>query len=97
MAKKKKWSQKVTENSDALDLKEGIFNQRSAKKIADSLKESAEKSNRRKSSPLRSAMSMLTFYINRAGILLSKGRRQTLEKAKDELRKDFGKAPKHGK
>ncbi|KQY70258.1 DUF3175 domain-containing protein [Ensifer sp. T173] len=97
MAKKKKWSQKVTENSDALDLKEGIFNQRSAKKIADSLKESAERSNRRKSSPLRSAMSMLTFYINRAGILLSKGRRQTLEKAKDELRKDFGKAPKHGK
>ena len=95
--KKKKWSQKVTENSDALDLKEGIFNQRSAKKIADSLKESAEKSNRRKSSPLRSAMSMLTFYINRAGILLSKGRRATLEKAKDELRKDFGKAPKHGK
>ncbi|NOV21173.1 DUF3175 domain-containing protein [Ensifer adhaerens] len=95
--KKKKWSQKVTENSDALDLKEGIFNQRSAKKIADSLKESAEKSNRRKSSPLGSAMSMLTFYINRAGILLSKGRRQTLEKAKDELRKDFGKAPKHGK
>lgn len=95
--KKKKWSRKVTENSDALDLKEGIFNQRSAKKIADSFKESAEKSNRRKSSPLRSAMSMLTFYINRAGILLSKGRRATLEKAKDELRKDFGKAPKHGK
>ena len=95
--KKKKWSRKVTENSDALDLKEGIFNQRSAKKIADSLKVSAERSNRRKSSPLRSAMSMLTFYINRAGILLSKGRRQTLEKAKDELRKDFGKAPKHGK
>ena len=95
--KKKKWSQKVTENSDALDLKEGIFNQRSAKKIADSLKESAERSNRRKSSPLRSAMSMLTFYINRAGILLSNGRRETLEKAKDELRKDFGKAPKHGK
>lgn len=91
MAKKKKWSQKVTENSDALDLKEGIFNQRSAKKIADSLKESAEKSNRRKSSPLRSAMSMLTFYINRAGILLSKGRRATLEKAKDELRKEHGK------
>lgn len=95
--KKKKWSRKVTENSDALDLKEGIFNQRSAKKIADSLKESAEKSNRRKSSPLGSAMSMLTFYINRAGILLSNGRRETLEKAKDELRKDFGKAPKHGK
>jgi hypothetical protein len=95
--KKKKWSQKVTENSDALDLKEGIFNQRSAKKIADSLNESAEQSNGRKSSPLRSAMSMLTFYINRAGTLLSKGRRETLEKAKDELRKDFGKAPKHGK
>lgn len=96
-SRKKKWSQDVTENSDALDLKDGIFKQRSASRIADSLKRSAEQSDRRKSSPFRSAMSMLTFYINRAGDQLSAQRRQTLEKAKDELRKDFGKAPKGGK
>ncbi|NTJ61661.1 DUF3175 domain-containing protein [Agrobacterium rhizogenes] len=89
----KKWSQRVTEHSDAMDLKEGIFNERSAKKIADSLKESAENSNRRKSSPFRSAMSMLNFYINRAGDQLSKSRRATLERAKIELRKDFGRDP----
>lgn len=93
----KKWSQDVTESSDAMDLKEGVFKQRSAKKIADSLKHSAETSGRRKSSPFRSAMSMLTFYINRAGSQLSDSRRATLEKAKDELRKDFGKSPKTGK
>lgn len=95
--KKEKWSQDVTENSDAMDLKEGVFKQDSAKKIADSLKKSAESSQRRKSSPFRLAMSMLTFYINRAGDQLSGKRRQMLEKAKDELRKDFGKTPKHGK
>ncbi|WP_411034202.1 DUF3175 domain-containing protein [Shinella sp. BYT-45] len=92
---KKKWSQDVTEGSDALDLEEGVFKQRSAKKIAASLKRSAEASDRRKSSPYRSAMSMLTFYINRAGDQLSKSHRETLEKAKDELRKDFGKTPRH--
>ncbi len=97
MAENRKWSQDVTENSDAMDLKEGVFKQRSAKKIADSLKHSAESSHRRKSSPFRSAMSMLTFYINRAGDQLSGSRRRTLEKAKDELRKDFGKKPKSGK
>ncbi|MCW5709739.1 DUF3175 domain-containing protein [Shinella sp.] len=98
MAKKqKKWSQDVTENSDAMDLKEGVFKQGSAKKIAQSLKHSAEESDRRKSSAFRSAMSMLTFYINRAGDQLSKRRRDTLEKAKDELRKDFGREPKKGK
>lgn len=96
-SRKTKWSQDVTENSDALDLKDGVFKQRSASRIADSLKRSAEQSDRRKSSPFRSAMSMLTFYINRAGDQLSAQRRQTLEKAKDELRKDFGKAPKGGK
>ena len=95
--KKKKWSHDVTDNSDALDLKEGVFKQRSASRIAESLKQSAERSDRRKSSPFRSAMSMLTFYINRAADQLSAQRRQTLEKAKDELRKDFGKAPKGGK
>ena len=97
MAAKRKWSQDVTENSDAMDLKEGVFKQRSAKKIADSLKHSAENSHRRKASPFRSAMSMLTFYINRAGDQLSDSRRRTLEKAKDELRRDFGKEPKSGK
>ncbi len=97
MAENRKWSQDVTENSDAMDLKEGVFKQRSAKKIADSLKHSAQSSHRRKSSPFRSAMSMLTFYINRAGDQLSGSRRRTLEKAKDELRKDFGKKPKSGK
>lgn len=91
---KKKWSQDVTENSDAMDLEEGVFKQRSARKIAQSLRRSAEASDRRKSSPFQSAMSMLTFYINRAGDQLSDSRRATLEKAKDELRKDFGKAPK---
>nr|WP_298096338.1 DUF3175 domain-containing protein [uncultured Shinella sp.] len=95
--KKKKWSQDVTENSDAMDLRKGVFKQRSPKKIAASLKHSAEESDRRKSSPFRSAMSMLTFYINRAGDQLTGKRRETLEKAKDELRKDFGKAPKKNK
>lgn len=95
--KKKKWSQDVTENSNAMDLGKGVFKQRSPKKIAASLKHSAEESDRRKSSPFRSAMSMLTFYINRAGDQLTGKRRETLEKAKDELRKDFGKAPKKNK
>jgi hypothetical protein len=92
---KKKWSQDVTEHSDAMDLKDGVFQSRSPKKIAASLKHSAEASHRRKSSPFQSAMSMLNFYINRAGEQLSKSRRATLEKAKDELRKDFGREPKH--
>jgi hypothetical protein len=91
---KKKWSQDVTENSDAMDLKEGVFKERSAKKIADSLKRSAEQSDRRKTSPFQSAMSMLTFYINRAGKTLSKSRLATLDRAKAELRKDFDKQPK---
>jgi len=91
---KEKWSQDVTDSSDAMDLEEGVFKQRSARKIAQSLRRSAEASDRRKSSPFQSAMSMLTFYINRAGDQLSDSRRATLEKAKDELRKDFGKAPK---
>jgi hypothetical protein len=69
-----KWSQNVTDHSDAMDLEGGVFKQRSAKKIADSLKRSAEQSERRKASPFQSAMSMLTFYINRAGKQLSKSR-----------------------
>ncbi|CDN46722.1 DUF3175 domain-containing protein [Neorhizobium galegae] len=92
---KKKWSQDVTEHSDAMHLKDGVFKSRSPKKIAGSLQHSAEESHRRKSSPFQSAMSMLNFYINRAGGQLSKSRRVTLEKTKDELRKDFGREPKH--
>ncbi|MBB4567107.1 DUF3175 domain-containing protein [Rhizobium leucaenae] len=93
-SQKKKWSHKVTENSDALDLKGGVFKSNDPKAIADSLKHSAEASDRRKSSPFRSAMSMLSFYINRAGNHLSKRQKKTLEAAKDELRKDFGREPK---
>ncbi len=90
----KKWSQDVTEHSDAMSLEKDVFKQRSAKKIADSLKRSAQASHRRKSTPFQSAMSMLNFYINRAGDQLSTSRRAVLEKAKDELRKDFGREPK---
>jgi hypothetical protein len=82
----RKWSQAVTEHSDALDLDQGVFAQRSAKKIAASLKRSAERSDRRKSSPYGSAMSMLTFYINRAGDHLTEAQRKRLEAAKSELR-----------
>ena len=88
----RKWSGRVTATSDALDLKQGVFKQRSAAAIARSLKRSAEQSHRRKSDPYRSAMSMLVFYINRGGKNLSASRRRTLEAAKDELRKAFGKA-----
>ena len=91
---KKKWSQDVTDHSDAMDLKGGVFKSTDPKKIADSLKHSAEQSHRRKSSPFRSAMSMLSFYINRAGDQLSKKQRYTLDAAKDELRKDFHREPK---
>jgi hypothetical protein len=86
----RKWSAKVTESSDALDLEEDIFKSRSAKHIAASLKRSAERSQRRKASPLQSAMSMLTFYINRAGKTLSAPQKRVLEAAKVELRRLFG-------
>lgn len=85
-----KWSQDVTENSDAMDLEEGVFAKDDAHDIALSLKRSAEKSTRRKSDPYRSAMSMLTFYINRGGSNLPAERRKILEEAKDELRKVYG-------
>ena len=88
----KRWSQDATEHSDALDLKRDVFTLDDPAKIAASLKRSAEHSKRRKASPFRSAMSMLTFYINRAGKTLPKGQKQTLEAAKGELRKAFGKA-----
>jgi hypothetical protein len=90
-APKKKWSSRVMRESNALDLKQGVFKSRSPRKIAASLKRSAEHSRRRKSSPYRSAMSMLTFYINRAGRDLPAGRKRVLEKAKDELRDLFDK------
>ncbi|MET0309240.1 MAG: DUF3175 domain-containing protein [Sphingomonas sp.] len=85
----RKWSQDVTEHSDALDLDQGVFTKDDPKEIAKSLKRSAEHSHRRKGTPLQSAMSMLTFYINRAGDNLPKTQRDTLEKAKDELRTLF--------
>ncbi|ETR76589.1 hypothetical protein X566_02255 [Afipia sp. P52-10] len=88
---KRRWSAEVTRTSDALDLKQQIFKQ-SPKQIAASLKRSAEHNHRRKSSPFRSAMSMLTFYINRAGKNLSATRRKKLEAAKHELRVAFHRA-----
>jgi hypothetical protein len=86
-----RWSHRVTKESDALDREQGVFKLNSPKKIAASLKRSAERSRRRKADPYRSAMSMLTFYINRGGRNLSARRKQILEKAKDELRERFGK------
>ena len=86
----KRWSARVTRESDALDLKRGVFKQTSARKIASSLKRSAERSSRRKSGAYRSALSMLTFYINRAGKNLPKTQRTRLERAKVELKKEFG-------
>ena len=89
-ASPKRWSQRVTQESDALDLKRGVFKLTSAKKIAASLKRSAEHSSRRKSGAYRSALSMLTFYINRAGRNLPKTERERLERAKAELKRQFG-------
>jgi Protein of unknown function (DUF3175) len=86
----KRWSQHVTRESDALDLKRGVFKQTSAKKIAASLKRSAERSTRRKAGAYRSALSMLVFYINRAGKNLPKTQRKRLERAKVELKQQFG-------
>jgi hypothetical protein len=87
----RRWSKRVTETSDALDLKGGVFKLRDPKKIAASLKRSAERSTRRKTNPYRSALSMLTFYVNRAGKNLPASRRKVLERAKDALRQQFGK------
>jgi putative cell wall-binding protein len=86
----KNWSSKVTRESDALDLEEGVFTWKDPKKIALSLKQSADKSKRRKAVPFRSAMSMLVFYINRAGKNLEAKQKHILEQAKDELRKLYG-------
>jgi Protein of unknown function (DUF3175) len=89
--KKDRWSQHVTETSDALSLESGVFKHDDPKDIAESLKESAEESNRRKAAPFRSAMSMLNFYINRAGKNLPERRKRILEMAKNELRRLYGK------
>jgi len=86
------WSGDVMKHSNALDLEEGVFRLNSPHKIADSLKRSSERSSRRKGTPYQSAMSMLNFYINRAGKTLSLRRKHILERAKDALRKMFGRA-----
>ncbi|MBO4227212.1 DUF3175 domain-containing protein [Bradyrhizobium neotropicale] len=86
----RRWSQRVTQRSDALDLDRGVFKQTSGKKIAASLKRSAERSKRRKAGAYRSALSMLTFYINRAGKTLPQAQRARLERAKLELKHQFG-------
>lgn len=90
-AAEKRWSGRVTRESHALDLEEGVFTWKDPKKIARSLSESAEASKRRKAAPFRSAMSMLVFYINRAGKNLDKQQLQVLEQAKNELRKLYEK------
>ncbi len=87
---RKRWSQAVTEKSNALDLDEGVFTKTDPRAIARSLKRSAEQSRRRKSDPYRSAISLLTFYFKRAGKDLPKRQRSRLEAAKDELRDLYG-------
>lgn len=87
----RRWSQRVTEESHALDLKRSVFAGRDPKRMARSLKRSAERSRRRKTSAYRSAMSMITFYVNRAGKQLPARQRRTIESAKDELRRLYGK------
>ena len=91
-SQKRKWSAEVTEHSDALELEPHVFEKDEPKEIAASLKRSADRSGKRKSEPFRSAMSMLTFYINRAGKNLPASRKKVLEEAKDELRRAYGKA-----
>ena len=88
-----RWSQRVTRESNALDLEEGVFTWSDAVRIARSLQASAERSRRRKADPFRSAMSMLVFYINRAGRKLDPQQKAVLERSKDELRKLYGRAP----
>jgi len=87
---KGRWSARVTQHSNALDLEPKVFRSTNPRKIALSLKRSAERSKRRKARPYQSAMSMLNFYINRAGKNLPKNQKRVLERAKDELRRVFG-------
>jgi hypothetical protein len=93
VGRKTKWSAQVMAKSDAMDLEPGVFKLRSAAAVARSLKRSVEASHRRKAPPFRSAMSMLTFEINRAGKNLTPARLRVLNQAKRELRKIFGRAP----
>jgi Protein of unknown function (DUF3175) len=90
--KTERWSARVTKHSNALDLKPDVFKSKDPHKIALSLKRSAERSKRRKAKPYQSAMSMLNFYINRAGKNLPQKQKRVLEHAKDELRNVFGRA-----
>jgi hypothetical protein len=92
MTTRRRWSARVTRESNALDLDRSVFTWKDPRRIARSLKRSAEHSHRRKSDPYRSAMSMLTFYINRAGSNLSASQRRVLERAKGELRHAFGRS-----
>src|ERR1700760_2748023 len=92
----KKWSAKVTKQSDSLDLESQVFKRRSPRQIALSLKHSAETSKRRKGTPLQSAMSMLNFYVNQAGKNLPAKQKNVLERAKEELREAFHKKPAPG-
>ena len=94
--KTKRWSQEVTETSNALDLESGVFSWDDPRRIALSLKWSADISERRKTSPFASAMSMLNFYINRAGKKLPSAQREVLEKAKEELRDLYGRPRRQG-
>jgi Protein of unknown function (DUF3175) len=93
---KKYWSGEVTKRSNALDLDPGVFTWSDPKRIARSLGRSAQQSTRRKGSPLQSSMSMLNFYLNRAGKNLTARQKRTLGEAKEELRKYFGKKPRSG-
>ena len=90
MTKQKYWSARVGQESSALDLEAGVFSLRDPLRIAESLRKSAEESTRRKAAPFNSAMSMLNFYINRAGKNLGEEQRRVLEQAKNELRKLYG-------
>jgi hypothetical protein len=90
----RKWSAEVTEKSDALDLQDDVFKDHDPNRIAASLKRSAQRSGRRKAEPFRSAMSMLSFYINRAGKNLSASQKNVLARAKVALRKQFGREAK---
>jgi hypothetical protein len=89
-SKKRRWSSEVTKHSDALDLKSDVFKGKDPHRIALSLKRSSERSKRRKGTPYQSAMSMLNFYVNRAGKNLPQNQKRVLERAKDELRDAFG-------
>jgi hypothetical protein len=92
--KTRRWSGEVTKHSDAMDLESGVFKKKSPRAIAQSVKRSADRSTRRKAPPFRSALSMLTFYVNRGGKNLSAHERQILMRAKDELRKLYGREPR---